>query len=516
MTTLSPASNEFAVSAIASESEALYQIVKRSDMNPADVEDATSLSLEVTVMWERSVLHVAHLDETHGFSLADHADAEDSSRFVVDAAVIGGSEARVVVRDAGATRFVFLRGARGEVELDGVRRDLAALGAEGIARPSSDMPGALEISVVPGGRYRMELAGLVILARVVAAGRRFAHTTRKDPALRMAWAGSALAVAAFLGLMRVATHQSGLLVTDDHDARLAELRDFVARQSAQMDPQAETQEAAAEAPAGAAHQGAAGSMGNRQSPARDHRYEIRRRSDAPPQVAREHSAREEVSNRGIFVALGGTAASAQGSHSGIVSPWGAMTEAGAGERDANGNINGADVGDSFGLAGLDTMSSGVGGGGHDVGIGTGPLGTLGHGNCRPGEDCAYGRTRGTIQAAPRATHGPRVTPASHPDIAGTIAPEAIRRVVLRNIGQVNRCYEQGLSINPSASGRVAIRFVIAGGGAVLAAGVMEDGLGLPSVSACIAGAVRRWNFPVPSDSGAITVTYPFTLMPADL
>ncbi len=515
MTTLSPTPNQFAVSALVADSDAHYQLVKRGEINPADVEDASTLSVEVTVMWERSVLHVAHLDAAQGFSLVDRATPDDASRFVIDAAVIGGPEARVVARESDATRFVFLPGARGEVELDGVRRDLAALIAEGIARPSTDAPGAYEVSVVSGGRYRMELAGLVILARVVAAGRRYAHVTRKDPALRMAWAGSAFAVAALLGLMRVASQQSGLLVSDENDARLAELRDFVARQSEQMQQQAETQEAAADAPAGAAHQGAAGSMGDHQSTARNHRYEIRRRSNEPPQIARERSAREVVASRGIFAAMNGVASAAQGSHSGIVSPWGAMTEAGTGERDANGNMNGADVGDSFGMAGLDTVGSGIGGGGHDVGIGTGPLGTLGHGNCRPGEDCAYGRTRGTLQETPRATHGPRVTP-STPDIAGTIAPEAIRRVVLRNIGQVNRCYEQGLSINPSASGRVAIRFVIAGGGAVLAAGVMEDGLGIPSVSACIAGAVRRWNFPVPSDSGPVTVTYPFTLMPADL
>ncbi len=514
MTTLRPASTESAVSPVA-EPEALYQLVKRSDINPADVEDASTLAVEVTVMWERSVLHVAHLDDARGFSLVDHAAQDDASRFIVDAAMIGGSEAHVIVRDASATRFVFLPGARGEVELDGVKRDLSALVAEGIARASTDVVGAFEINVVVGGRYRMELAGLTLLARVVPAGRRFAHVTRKDPALRMSWAGSALAVAAMIGLMRVASQESGLIVDDDHDARLAELRDFVARQSAQIEAQPETHEgAAADAPAGAAHQGAAGSMGDRRSHSTNRRYEIRRTGETP-HVARELSARETVASRGIFSALGGPAAVAQGSHSGIVSPWGAMTEAGTGDRNANGNINGADVGDSFGMAGLDTVGSGVGGGGHDVGIGTGPLGTLGHGNCRPGEDCEYGRRHGILREAPRATHAPPVA-AGHPDIAGTIAPEAIRRVVLRNLGQVNRCYEQGLTINPTASGRVAVRFVIAGGGNVLAAGVSNDSLGIPSVSACIANAVRRWTFPVPADSSAITVTYPFTLMPADL
>jgi hypothetical protein len=329
----------------------------------------------------------------------------------------------------------------------------------------------------------------------------------------MAWAGSAFAVAALLGLMRVASQQSGLLVSDENDARLAELRDFVARQSEQMQQQAETQEAAADAPAGAAHQGAAGSMGDHQSTARNHRYEIRRRSNEPPQIARERSAREVVESRGIFAAMNGAASAAQGSHSGIISPWGAMTEAGAGDRDANGNMNGADVGDSFGMAGLDTVGSGIGGGGHDVGIGTGPLGTLGHGNCPPGEDCRYGRTQGTRLAA-RGTHGP-IARAQAPTVDGQIPQEAIRRVVVRNIGQVNRCYEQGLNLSPTAAGRVTVRFVIAGGGAVLAACVAQNELGVASVGDCIANAVRRWQFPVPEASGPVTVSYPFMLQPAD-
>jgi hypothetical protein len=91
----------------------------------------------------------------------------------------------------------------------------------------------------------------------------------------------------------------------------------------------------------------------------------------------------------------------------------------------------------------------------------------------------------------------------------------IRRVVLRNIGQVNHCYQQGLAINPGLTGRVAVRFVIGSNGSVMTAVPTGDNLGLPSVSACIAGAVQRWTFPIPAESGAITVTYPFSLIPAD-
>jgi hypothetical protein len=491
--------------------ESVYQLVKRAEINPTEVEDTHVTHLEVTVLWERAVLHVAHLDRRHGFSLVSEASADDPSRFVLDAGVLGKNDVRVVTREGDATRFMFLPGSRGEVVLDGVRRELDALMAEGIARPSAEVSGAHEMNVVAGGTYRMELGALVIQARVVAAGRRFAGAHRGDRTLRAAWGVSTAAAAAFVGLMRLATQEDGMLIAEDHDARIAELRDFVARERDRIEPPVEAQEATAvSGTTGAAHQGAAGSMGNRQTRATNRRYEIRATGERP-QLARERTAREVAASTGIFRAM----ANASVVQSGITSLWSSMTEAGVGERNANGNINGDEVGDAAGLEGLDTLGTGIGGGGHDVGIGTGPIGTMGHGNCRPGEQCAYGRNHGDIRNRARATDGPRIRPQA-PNIEGTIAPETIRRVVLRNMGQVTRCYEQGLAVNPNATGRVSIRFVIAGGGAVLATGVAEDGLAMPSVSQCIASAVRRWSFPVPDASGPITVTYPFSLMPADL
>lgn len=494
--------------------EPVYALVKRTEMNPADVEDAGAAAAEVTVLWERAVLHVAHLSSDGAFALTSETATprDDGNRFVVDRAMLGRPEAPVVVRDAAGIRFVVLPGARGEVEIDGVKRDLDALVAAGIAHPSAAVPGAHEINVVPGGRYRMELGNLSIQCRVVAAGRRVTGASRKDHTLRATGAASAVAAAVALGVMRLASQDAAMLTSDDHESRLAELRSFVARQQEQSLEQPEAREAAAvDATAGAAHQGAAGSMGDRRSEARNRRYEIRA-TGARPHLARERTARETVAERGVFASLG-AAMRTGGASSGVVSPFGEMTEAGVGERNANGNINGAEAGDAWGMGALDTLGTGFGGGGHENGIGTGPLGTLGHGNCRPGEQCDYGRTQGT-RLGPRATHVPTATP-SRPEIEGQIPQEAIRRVVVRNIGQVNRCYEQGLNLNPTAAGRVSVRFVIAGGGAVLAVGVAQNELGIPSVGDCIANAVRRWSFPVPEASGPVTVTYPFMLHPAD-
>ena len=67
-----------------------------------------------------------------------------------------------------------------------------------------------------------------------------------------------------------------------------------------------------------------------------------------------------------------------------------------------------------------------------------------------------------------------------------------------------------------SSDLVTVRFVVTGGGSVLAVGIVQNELGLSSVGDCIANAVRRWQFPVPASSGPVTVNYPFMLRPADL
>ena len=47
--------------------EEIYQLVKRSDINPHEVEDAATQQIEVSVLWERSILHVAHLENGRSF-----------------------------------------------------------------------------------------------------------------------------------------------------------------------------------------------------------------------------------------------------------------------------------------------------------------------------------------------------------------------------------------------------------------------------------------------------------------
>jgi len=138
------------------------------------------------------------------------------------------------------------------------------------------------------------------------------------------------------------------------------------------------------------------------------------------------------------------------------------------------------------------------------------MGTIGRG-AGTGAGQGYGSGVG-CGLTHRAPGPPRIVPRT-PTTIGLVSPEAIRRVVVRNLGQVTHCHEQGLLQAPDLQGRVVIRFIIGGNGAVMASSAVENVESAPSVGNCIASAVRRWQFPVPEGGGIVTVTYPFNLQP---
>jgi hypothetical protein len=198
------------------------------------------------------------------------------------------------------------------------------------------------------------------------------------------------------------------------------------------------------------------------------------------------------------------------------------------ESRATGAMYGTSVGDSFGYAGLGLTGTGWGGGAHasDL-VGLGRIRTRGHGSddgtgqgagggggaCGCGEAGEMGRGIGRaavgrlIGRATRITCTLGVSPALMEE---GYPAEHIRRVVVRNLGQVRHCYQQALETNAGASGRLSVRWVIGADGQVMGAGVESNDTGVASLGDCVTSAVRRWQFPPPS-AGVVTVTYPFTL-----
>ncbi|MFO0559960.1 MAG: serpin family protein [Polyangiales bacterium] len=112
----------------------------------------------------------------------------------------------------------------------------------------------------------------------------------------------------------------------------------------------------------------------------------------------------------------------------------------------------------------------------------------------------------------RSLPGPIVR-ASAPTVQGALAPEAIRRIVLRNLGAVTHCHERGLATNPSASGRVEVSFTINAEGSVRGAST-NDAYPVPEVRACVQRVFERLQFPRP-ERGEVTVVYPVMLLTTD-
>lgn len=110
---------------------------------------------------------------------------------------------------------------------------------------------------------------------------------------------------------------------------------------------------------------------------------------------------------------------------------------------------------------------------------------------------------------------PRVRQA-RPEVVGTLDRDIIRRIVRAHVNEVRHCYNEGLSADPTLSGRVSIQFTIGNAGKVLesvvAASTLEEDDAEEGVATCISTAVKRWHFPK-VEGEAVVVTYPFVLTP---
>jgi hypothetical protein len=171
---------------------------------------------------------------------------------------------------------------------------------------------------------------------------------------------------------------------------------------------------------------------------------------------------------------------------------------------------------------------GEGGGGRGEGIDIGTIGTIGHcgeSTCA-GMGQGFGVTgghgigrlgRAYIARSPSlrcgyVDKGGTVHETCTTQINGRLPPEVIQRIMRQNHGRFRLCYEQGLKVQPTLEGRVAVKFVIGRDGAVAMA--MDGGSDLADadVVACIVRAVTSISFPQP-EGGIVTVVYPLLLSP---
>jgi hypothetical protein len=116
-----------------------------------------------------------------------------------------------------------------------------------------------------------------------------------------------------------------------------------------------------------------------------------------------------------------------------------------------------------------------------------------------------------LQSAPSPS-GVAGAMGSQPIVNGRLPPEIIQRIVRQHFGQMKRCYEHALATNPTLSGRVVVRFVIARDGSVATAADGGSDLTDKTVRDCVVAAFQNISFPAP-EGGIVTVTYPIVFNP---
>ena len=98
-------------------------------------------------------------------------------------------------------------------------------------------------------------------------------------------------------------------------------------------------------------------------------------------------------------------------------------------------------------------------------------------------------------------------------VMGSVDKQIIRRVVRQRRNQIKYCYEKELQRDPGLRGKVVITFTFGASGKVLSARVRSSTLGSPVAEACIARAIRGWDFPRVPGGHDVEVSYPFVFVP---
>jgi len=256
---------------------------------------------------------------------------------------------------------------------------------------------------------------------------------------------------------------------------------------------------------GKRHKGEEGKMGKKTSKNKSGLYGLKGPKDNPDPHLAKMLAEENAAKAGVL----GILKANDGSH--LASIFGRDSALGNDAENVLGGLVGTQIGEAYGVGGLGLVGSGKGGGGTGEGtIGLGNLGTIGKGG-GGGSGSGYGRGAGGLGG--RRAHAPDIVPGTA-QVRGSLDKEIIRRIIRRHLNEVKFCYEKELMHKPDLYGRVMIQFTISGLGAVVASVVQNSTMNNPGVEQCIAGAVRRWEFPKPQGGGIVIVSYPFVLKAA--
>jgi hypothetical protein len=96
-------------------------------------------------------------------------------------------------------------------------------------------------------------------------------------------------------------------------------------------------------------------------------------------------------------------------------------------------------------------------------------------------------------------------------VVGGLDRSVIERIIKRNMGDINYCYERRLNARPNLSGVFEAEFMIGANGSVQRSGSGRNTLGDDRLDSCINSSIKTWKFPKPVGGTVVKVNYPFIL-----
>ena len=401
--------------------------------------------------------------------------------------------------------FNFGAGMEGELTVDGMSTPLTDLAAQGRARPSAAIAGAIEVPIPAKARIRARAGQATFLVSAVAKpkGQTAPLFANLDRRVGGYVAGS---LAAHLGLwlliQSVPPDENGVNVEGDSLEILSINTSNTMKEPPAPDVPENTTEGDDTGNQGSGGQMALpeGASGNPNA-TRDTGHIRIKNNNLDPQLAKADAIRmaREAGVLGSTQLLNESIAAMTGT--GDMSSGFDMTN-------VHGPIYGAE-GEGRGNFGGGRTGFGLGGGclGGNCGvIGDGRYGTIGNGR-DIGEGYEPGRGRGGLRRRVAAT--PPVVPGM-PSPIGNLDKEIIRRYIKRSLHKIAYCYESELLARPDLGGEVMAQFLIASDGSVQA----SNAKGFDTkVSSCVAQVIKAIGFPKPTDGGSVQVNYPFNFRP---
>ena len=159
---------------------------------------------------------------------------------------------------------------------------------------------------------------------------------------------------------------------------------------------------------------------------------------------------------------------------------------------------------SPGLGGLGLRGTGTGGGG---------LGSIGSGL---GKGSGLGSGYGSGHLGGGGGRAPSIKLAEV-EVQGPLDKNLVTIITRRHQNEIRFCYETALLRNPVVAGKLVLKLIVDGQGAVTSA-LAASALGDPTLGACAVGRAKQWRFPAPAAGDkkppTVVLTLPFDLAPA--